>query len=74
MQYRYWSKAAQMSADLKATAHRVRMKRPELFVEHDVKPDTSMDKTGKVTVTPRRAAEANVLSGRARHALATRRE
>lgn len=72
MQYRYYSKAAQMSADLKAVAHRVRTNKPDMFKQREFR-ESSMDKEGKVTVTLRKDSKATPLSPARRHALSTKR-
>lgn len=73
MQYAYYSKAAQMSADLKRVAHDVRTRRPEMFAMVEFK-DTSMDGDGKVSTNVRRDSKAIALDGKYRHALSRKRD
>lgn len=70
---RYWSKSAQMSADLKAMTKRARARRPEMFVAREIT-TTSMDGEGKVSTTVHKDVRAAAMAPKARHALAYKRD
>ena len=69
MQYRYWSKGAQMDADLAAMTARARAKRPDMFASNTIR-ESTMDDEGKVDVTIRKDVKAVAMPPSKRHALA----
>lgn len=71
-QYRYFGSGMHASAEMKRQVARVRKSRPDLFVARETKV-SSMDGEGRVSLEALRETRAVPMSGRARHALYTKR-
>jgi hypothetical protein len=72
-QYRYYGKAAHMSADLKAIIKRVRASKPHYFVPKKTR-TSSMDKDGKVVVVEHNEPMAIAMTPAYRHRMSLQRE
>jgi hypothetical protein len=73
VQYRYYSKRMQMTANLKRVAHAVRERRPEYFAQREIQV-VEKNEEGHVVSSLRKDAKATSLSPRARHALAMKKD